>query len=376
MKRLGIYIHIPFCVKKCHYCDFISYTNCQKHISAYVQSIIKEIRQESEKYKEYQIDTIFIGGGTPSFIDAQYIADIMHVLRESFVVMKDCEISIESNPNSLTLEKLQTYFNIGINRLSIGLQAKQDRLLSLIGRSHNLQQYKDAVANAKKVGFRNMNTDIMLGLPTQTLQEVVDTTKLAMQYSSHISAYSLILEEGTVLHHQVQSGAIVLPDEDDVVDMYEKVADILTQNGYTRYEVSNFALQDKECRHNLHCWQYQDYVGFGVASHSKVGDCRFSRTTNLLEYIDKINHNQSTMIDCQMLSQSDQIEEMVMLGLRTNQGVDCDRLSNYFGYDIKSVKQKQIKKLISQGLLSMEGQYLKLTPNGYYLMNTVLVELL
>lgn len=376
MDNFGIYIHIPFCVKKCNYCDFISYVNCQNNICEYVQALCAEIKKEKEYGKDRMVDTIYFGGGTPSYIEANYIAQILQVIRQNFIVDKQAEITIECNPNSVTREKIATYLDAGINRISIGLQAKQESILKSIGRVHTVKEYKKAVALCHELGVTNINTDVMFGLPKQTYFKVKRTLKLAIKYSTHISAYSLILEEGTPLYESVQEGRVKLPMEDKVVRWYKRATKYLKRQRYNRYEVSNFALKGYECRHNLHCWQYQDYLGFGVASSSKIGDNRWTRTKDLKEYCSLVNKGQSTVAEEEKLAKGEQLEEYIMLGLRTKEGVQLDNLFDLFGYDLLKEKGEVIKRLESLHLLDITNGRVRLLDDGYYVMNAIIVELL
>lgn len=377
MNNLGIYIHIPFCVKKCHYCSFISYcVQDEIWIKKYIGSLIKEIQLESNQFADRVVDTIFFGGGTPSYIDAYFIEQVLGTIKESFKLSDAVEISIEGNPNSLTKDKLQRYKEVGINRISIGLQARQNKLLQQIGRSHTLKDYKRAVRDARGVGFTNINTDVMMGLPNQSMRHLMLTIKLATKMSTHISAYSLILEEGTSLCEMVKNQQVKLPDESKTVNMYNRAVKYLGKRGFHRYEVSNFAKTGYECLHNLHCWQYHDYIGFGVASSSKIGELRFARTDTLKEYCELVDKNQSTRVGLEVLAKDDMLEEYIMLNLRTVNGLNLDYVMDKFGYDLITQKQKEIEKYKSLGLVGLDKNILYLTKKGFYVMNTILVDLL
>lgn len=376
MDNLGLYIHIPFCVKKCDYCDFISYTNCQNNICEYVHALCTEIELEKDYGKNRIVDTIYFGGGTPSYIEAKYIAQIMQVIRQNFTVDSHAEITIECNPNSVTREKIATYLKAGINRISVGLQAKQKPILKAIGRVHSLQDYKEAVSIIKEVGVANINTDVMFGLPKQSYRSIASTLKLAIKYSTHISAYSLILEEGTPLYKSVQERRVKLPKEDKVVGWYKRATKYLKRHGYERYEVSNFARSGYECQHNLHCWQYDDYLGVGVASSSKIGDRRWTRTKDLGEYCTLIKEGQSTVAEEEKLSKAEQLEEYIMLGLRTRDGIRLDSLFDLFGYDLLKEKSEAINRLQSHHLIELQENTIRLQDDGYYVMNSIIVELL
>lgn len=376
MVKFGIYVHIPFCVKKCKYCDFISYTNCQNLVDNYINALLMEIKENAKYGQDKAVDTIYIGGGTPSCIDAKWIATILSTIMENYLVLPTCEISIECNPNSLTEEKIQIYKTAGVNRISIGLQAKQNSILKKIGRVHTLQQYIDAVKLCQKYKILSINTDVMFGLPTQKKKHILSTLALATKYSKHISIYSLILEPDTPLYKEVMQGKTSLPKEDQVVEWYEKAVKYLQKKGYIQYEVSNFALKGYECLHNLHCWQYQDYLGFGVSASSKMNGVRFTRTKNLEEYITLVHHQESTIIQKEVLTKVDQLEEKIMLGLRTANGIDLQDIKESFGYDLVKEKNEVIKELVQKNFMILENGFLKISSKGWYVMNTIIVDLL
>jgi len=305
-KEIGIYVHIPFCKKKCSYCDFCSYENKEHLISDYIKALINEIEMvgvnnqidyKNKKDDLFIVKTIYIGGGTPSLIDSSYIKQIMETIFENYEVSKQSEITIEVNPGTVSLDKLETYISSGINRISIGLQSTQNNLLETIGRIHNYYDFLDTYRFAREAGFKNINVDLMIGLPNQTLNDVLLTVnEIVSLEPEHISVYSLILEEGTKLYEEVSKGKLLLPKEDEERQMYWTTKKILENNGYIHYEISNFAKTNYESKHNLDCWKQKEYIGFGAAAHSYTNKIRYSNIEEIEQYIknmqnDKIEEN-------------------------------------------------------------------------------------
>ena len=286
MKKLGIYIHIPFCKKKCHYCDFISFAGKQELIEQYINSLKREIENYKTNKKEYLIETIYFGGGTPSYIASKYIIGILQELKQKFNISKNAEITIEANPGTVDEQKLYDYYNAGINRISFGLQSTKSELLKLVGRIHTYSSFLDAYNLARKVGFKNINVDLMIGLPVQTLEDIEkDIEKVIELKPEHISVYSLIVEEGTIIEQKIKNKEIYLPSENLERKMYWKVKEKLQENGYQHYEISNFAKKGFESKHNMSCWNQEEYIGFGLAAHSYIDNKRYSNTENLEDYI-------------------------------------------------------------------------------------------
>ena len=333
MKDIGIYVHIPFCKHKCYYCDFISYANKESLVERYINVLIREITDvatgnrldyENGIDELFNVNTIYIGGGTPSFIESKYIVNIISTIKEYFKINENAEITLEVNPGTVNENKLKDYFNAGVNRLSIGLQATNDSLLKEIGRIHTYEEFLNTYKLARKIGFKNINADLMIGLPKQTIEDVEkavnDLIKLGLE---HISVYSLILEEGTVLEEQIRSGKLKLPEDEEEREMYWKVKSILEANGYIHYEISNFAKKGYESQHNLDCWRQKEYVGFGVAAHSYTNDVRYSNIENLEEYIENYENDklEETFIFNEKLTHNMKVKEYMMLGLRKVNGV-------------------------------------------------------
>lgn len=382
MKNIGIYLHIPFCKQKCFYCDFVSYCNEESNISTYIECIKKEIEfkaLELNKFSEnnneqFEINTIYIGGGTPSFIDSKYISKILKKIKEYFTVKKDCEITIEVNPDSVSLEKLIEYKNSGINRISIGLQSTKNKLLKEIGRVHNFEQFKQAYNNIKIAGFKNINIDLMIALPNQTLEDVEESlTEIMSLNPSHISVYSLILEDETKLFKEVKKGNLKLPDDELERKMYWNVKKSLEKNGFMQYEISNFSKPEKESKHNLNCWNQDEYLGIGVSAHSFFNNIRFSNTINLNDYIKNIQNDKYTKNQTihEILSLDERKKEFMILGLRKIKGIEIKKFKEKFGENPIYIFRNQINKLVNENLIEIDGDFIRLTNKGLDLANIV-----
>lgn len=375
MKELGIYIHIPFCVKKCKYCNFNSYENMLDYQNEYLVALNNEIEQYSLKADEYTVTTIFIGGGTPSLLQNGAVSTILSSLRKNFHVSKLAEITIEANPNSITLDKAYEWRNAGVNRVSVGLQSCKNNLLRLIGRVHNKTDYIKAMQCLKGAGFDNINTDIMIGLPAQKQSDVRSTLYQVLKLgSSHVSAYSLILEEDTPLYDEVRSGTVKLPKEEKTLAMYDYVHKFLNKNGLYRYEVSNFARPGRECRHNLNCWDMKEYLGFGAGAHSYFEGVRYSNFDHIPEYIKGVSDG-SAVETRERLSRTDMLEETIMLGLRKADGIKLGFIKKHFGIDLLMTKNDVVEKYKNMGLIKVENDYLSVTDDGMKVLNKIILDL-
>ena len=370
MKKIGLYIHIPFCKQKCYYCDFISYENLEKQQEKYINALCMEIHNFFNDKNKYKISTIYIGGGTPSFIDEKYIRKVLNIIPKN----KAKEITIEVNPGTVNLEKLNAYKSIGINRLSIGLQASQDSLLKQIGRIHNYEDFLNTYKIAKNVGFKNINVDLMIGLPNQTIKDIKETLENVINLEpNHISVYSLILEEGTKLDNLIKKGKLQLQDEEIERNMYWYVKDYLELNGYNHYEISNFAKKGYESKHNLDCWNQEEYIGFGLAAHSYLENIRFSNTSDLNKYIENCSNNQfennKTIQEVQ--NGNEKKKEYMLLGLRKIDGVSIQRFKEKFGENPLFIFRNELNKLVEERLIVVEEDNIKLTNKGIDLANIV-----
>ncbi|MBF8982015.1 oxygen-independent coproporphyrinogen III oxidase [Lutibacter sp. B2] len=377
MKKLGVYIHIPFCIKKCHYCDFQSFSNLEHIISEYVDALCMEIKSSKEKFKRYKIKSIFIGGGTPSILTIKDIDKILSVLYSTFEMDSFLEFSIESNPGTLTKEKVKYYTKSGINRLSIGLQAWQDQLLKKLGRIHDKDTFVKNFHLAREYGFNNINIDLMFSLPNQTFSHWEETLSNIVDLNpEHISSYSLKIEENTIFEKEYKSGRLNLPNEEEDRKMYEYTQGFLEKNGYHRYEISNFSKSNYECEHNKIYWKNEEYIGFGLGAHSYINRIRFSNTNDIKEYIYNIKQDKSSNIIEEKNSLKDEIAETMFLGLRMMAGIDLKYFEERYKKSPFEIYEKQILKLQSQGLLKVDDKNIQLTNKGIDLSNQVFVEFL
>ena len=376
MEKLGIYVHIPFCKKKCKYCDFISFSCDEEIYTKYVEALINEIKNTSKNIISsiHEVSTIYIGGGTPSLIDSKYIEEIIETIYQNIRVAGNAEITIEVNPGTVTREKLETYKKLGINRLSIGLQTTDNELLSLIGRIHTYEEFLDTYNMAREIGFTNINVDLMLALPTQTEKMLVDSLlKVINLNPNHISLYSLVLEEGTVLEKEIEEGKYKLVDEELERKMYHKTKNILEKNGYNHYEISNFAKKGFESKHNLDCWDQREYLGFGLAAHSYYRNKRFSNTNDLDEYINNISKfNFTKNVEVHELQDREaKAKEFMLLGLRKINGVSISEFERRFRVHPLFYFRFEISRLDEEGLLEVELDDIRLTKKGLDLANQV-----
>lgn len=384
MKKLSIYIHIPFCVRKCLYCDFLSFSVGETDyaevdiINNYVDLLTREVETEAAKYENFQVVSIFFGGGTPSLLSGELVSKIVSHLKNRFHLAQDVEITIEMNPGTVNFEKLCSYRETGINRISIGLQSTEDTLLKKIGRIHDYNQFLVTYEEARSTGFDNINVDLMAALPGQTMEMYEKSLQQIVQLApEHISAYGLILEEGTPLYEQREKYSF--PCEEEEREMYDRTGVYLAQNGYRRYEISNYAKPGRECRHNVVYWERGNYVGFGLGAASMVENVRWSNTTQMSEYKLLLESGikqragicakQETI---QTLTVKEQMEEYMFLGLRLMRGVHVGQFERLFGQTMDGVYGKVIERFLTDKLLEYNGKYLKLTKKGIDISNYVM----
>lgn len=369
-KKIGVYVHIPFCKQKCYYCDFISYCNKDNLIDDYVKAVKKEIRMQNI---QSQITTVYIGGGTPSYIDSKYIVEIIEEIKKKNI-SKRPEITIEVNPGTITKEKLKNYKKCGINRLSIGLQSAQDEILKEIGRIHNFEQFLETYQMARKVGFKNINVDLILGIPNQRIKDLKNSLEKIIELQpEHISVYSLIVEDGTPIANKIEKGELELPDEDTERNMYWYVKNTLELNGYIHYEISNFAKKGRESKHNKNCWNQNQYFGFGVAAHSYRDITRYSNTEKIEEYIknvmtERLDRNR---IIHEIQKEYDAEKEYMLLGLRKIEGINISEFKLKFGDNPIYLFRNELKKLTDEGLIIVDEDFIRLTNKGIDLANLV-----
>lgn len=377
MKELGLYIHIPFCKQKCYYCDFVSYAKNEKFFERYIEALLEEMNNFFDN-NDVEIKTIYIGGGTPSIIDAKYIEKIMNFFKEKDLLKKTKEITIEVNPGTVDEEKIKCYKKAGINRLSIGLQSTDDNMLKKVGRIHYYKDFLNTYKFAKEAGFDNINVDIMIGLPEQKISNVKNTLEkiinLEPEPPKHISVYSLIVEENTPIEKMINDGTLELPNEENERNMYWYVKNFLELNGYNHYEISNFSKDGYESIHNSDCWKQKEYIGLGVAAHSFIDDVRFGNTSNLDEYLrncenkDFENNRIIDEIEKDLFSKE---QEFMLVGLRMIDGVSIQEFKNKFGENPIFVFKSELSKLVEDGLLMVDFDRIKLTNRGLDLANLV-----
>ena len=361
----GIYIHIPFCKQKCAYCDFVSFPDREQFTDAYLDALENEMAHCTGE----KADTIFIGGGTPSILTPEQIKRLTKAIFDTFDIAKDCEFTTEANPGTLDETKITAMLEGGINRISVGVQSFNDAELKKIGRIHNAETAYNTILSLKKYGFNNINLDLMTALPNQTMSSLKITLKTAVSLPvTHISAYSLIIENGTPLERALDEGKLTLPTEDDDREMYSYVVDFLAQNSFDQYEISNFARKGYECRHNIKYWTFEPYIGLGVAAHSFDGINRSYNTDDLQEYI---SGNKKQIIP---LTQKDKISEFIITGLRMNKGISAEKFKELFNEDIENIYGFELIKFMNLGLIKKDGDRYSLTRKGIDVSNSVLCE--
>lgn len=371
---LGIYVHIPFCKQKCLYCDFNSYPNLLGMSSSYTNAVVHEIGNSYKRCEE--VDTIYIGGGTPTYLDNREIKRILGVIRENFVITKTCEITIECNPGTVDEKKLNELYGCGINRLSIGCQSADDQILKRLGRVHSFSDFLECVKSARRSGFENISVDLMFGLPGQDREIWLDTLeKVTAQNPEHISAYSLKIEEGTPFFDMYNKNKLIVPSDDENREMYDMAVDFLNKSGYSRYEISNFSKKGYESRHNLKYWKRDDYIGFGCGAYSCIGDKRFANIYDIKKYVESLNSSLSavdkeTKISC---TKDDMMSEYVFLGLRLDRGVSKKDFLNRFGCDIHDVFSVPLDKHLKVTKTLIETKtHIKINPDYFYVSNMIM----
>ena len=367
-----IYIHIPFCIRKCDYCDFLSGPSGPEEQADYVQALLREI-QAVEEGEGRSVSSIFIGGGTPSVLDERLLGDILKEIRNRFKVEEDAEITIEVNPGTANIGKLQAYREMGINRLSIGLQSPQDRELKILGRIHNYGQFLETYQEARTVGFDNINIDLMSAIPDQTYEGWVKNLRTVAELEpEHISAYSLIVEEGTPF----AARKLNLPDEDTEYNMYEATAQILKEYGFEQYEISNYARKGRKCRHNVGYWTRQDYLGFGLGASSLYGKERFANTADMKKYLENSKNPEKIREKEPSLTREDEMAEFMFLGLRMTKGISKADFQRCFGCTIESVYGEVLEKYESMELLLEKDGRIFLSREGIHVSNSIMAEFL
>lgn len=376
MDKISLYIHIPFCAQKCLYCDFPSFARKDHLRKAYIEALNKEIISLREKYNNLEINTIFIGGGTPSVLEADELECLLKEVAK-LNMAKDIEYSMECNPGNLTEEKLEVMKKYGVNRISMGLQAKQDNLLKGLGRIHNYKTFKENFLLAKKVGFNNINVDLMFGLPNQRLNEWEETLREIISLEpAHISAYSLIIEEGTAFYNLYENDKLKLPTEEEERKMYHLAKKILEENGFNQYEISNYAKEGKECRHNLAYWNMDNWIGVGSAAASYINGKRIKNISSVEEYINSINEKGEAVEEIINNSKNDNMEEFMFMGLRKINGIDENEFKKRFSMNINDVYGEILNKYIDEGLLIRDSGRIFLSEKGIEISNIIMADFL
>jgi len=378
MEPISIYIHIPLCVKKCAYCDFASFSGRMAQRERYVSAVCREIRAQAAFFGPKRVHTVFIGGGTPTLLTGDQIRALLDCVRACFDLLPDAEITMEGNPGTLTPENLAAYRAAGVNRLSLGVQSMDDGLLAAIGRIHSSQEAVHAVHMARQAGFDNINLDLMFGLPGQTAAQWADTLDRAIALEpQHLSCYSLILEEGTKLYADVQAGrGEALPDEDTLDEMDALTLTKTQQAGYARYEVSNYAKEGCECRHNLVYWECRPYLGVGLNAHSDLGGNRFYNPEGWEDYLSMAEGDDPFRAQEGENDRESRMFERMMMGLRMVRGVDCARFERDFGTSIQRAWPRTLHDMTRGGLMTQYNERIRLTQRGMQVMNGVLVAMM
>ena len=371
-RKIRLYVHMPFCVQKCLYCDFLSWHDSRENQARYVQALCREIRACQGRYPA-RVSSLFFGGGTPSVLEPGHMAEIMEALAEVFSFEPDSEMSIEANPGTVNLEKLRTYEKIGLNRISFGLQSAHNEELKALGRIHTWEEFLESYDLARQAGFDNINVDLMSGIPDQTLASWQKTLSRVLELApEHVSAYSLIVEEGTPFAQR----KLNLPEEEEERRMYEMTAEMLGSQGYRQYEISNYALPKRECAHNMGYWMRDDYLGLGLGAASLFDSQRWNNTDSMEEYLEKSERPEEIQVCREKLSVREQMEETMFLGLRMTEGIERERFQEEFGISVEEVYGEAVRRLEGLGLLQADGGRIYLTRKGISLSNQVFVEFL
>lgn len=372
-KDLGLYIHIPFCVKKCAYCDFLSWKGSDEEREAYVQALEKEISSYSEFAKDYRVSTVFFGGGTPSVLEGEQTERILKKIRDTFRVEKDAEITLEMNPGTAQKEKLLLYRELGINRLSIGLQSVKNENLKLLGRIHTYGDFLDSYRMAREAGFDNISADLISSLPGQTLEEWKEELEILQETPlEHISVYQLIIEKGTEFYEKYGEHEELLPDEETSREIYLWTGKYLKEHGFEQYEISNYARPSRKSRHNLRYWKRKDYLGLGLGAASMVHNIRMSNTRDWEKYIEGSQNPKRLREEVEFLEEPRQMEEFMFLGLRKTEGVSRKEFRRIFGRDLDMVYEKALQKHLENGMLEASKDRIRLSQAGILVSNQVL----
>lgn len=375
--KLGLYIHIPFCDRKCDYCDFVSYSMGVPAQQEFKEALFKEIDMYRTKCEKMVFNSIYIGGGTPSVIYEGFIYELTRKLYSTFHFEGEIEFTVEINPTSITYNKLMEYLRSGVNRISVGVQCIDSKVLANVGRFQSMNNIENTFDMLHKMGFTNVSADVMIGLPHQSLASVKDTVDYLIEKNvKHISVYSLQVEENTQLYKNIKMGKLKPLGDKACIKMYNTANEILKNAGFVRYEVSNFAIPGYESKHNFKYWKDVDYLGLGVSAHSFMDGYRFNNTSYLDEYIQMLNNNQLPIANKEFIRDSDRRTEYIMLSLRLSTGLNLERFRKRFKEDLLQTRSTQIQNMIKGGFLYIEEGFLKIKPEHFYISNRIIVELL
>ena len=368
---LGLYVHIPFCIKKCGYCDFCSFPGSDgTKMIAYVDELCRRLVCRAPDCQGRQVDTLYFGGGTPTLLPLSCLEEILDTVRAQYTLTEDCEVTVECNPATADVAYLSALRRMGVNRLSIGLQSAHEEELRLLGRAHTVSDFEQVFADAREAGFDNVSADLMYGIPEQTVESLRESIEFLCALSpEHISAYGLKIEEGTSFWRH--RDRLSLPDEDTEYEMYLLLIQILKEHGYNQYEISNFARKGRESKHNLRYWQGKEYLGFGVAAHSYFGGERFGNSRDLSAFL----RGENIVSERVAISPEEQDREFLMLRLRLTQGISLSEFAERFGKPLQQV-YPPLADLIRAGYMQEQNGYLSFTPSGFFVSNTILAQLL
>lgn len=374
---LAVYVHIPFCVNKCNYCDFPSYPVAGMDVQEYLEAIGVEMEMYREEVAGREISTLYIGGGTPSILSGAQLQFFFSLIESRFSLETGAEVSFEANPGTVSLEKLELLKALGVNRLSLGVQSLNEGLLRRLGRIHTPEQAVQAYELARRAGFANINLDLMHGLPGQAEETWEDTLRAVVDLKpEHLSAYGLIIEEGTAFGREWLEGSLVIPDEEIRAGMFRRTRESLISHGYNHYEISNYALPGRECRHNKVYWRNEPYLGFGAGAASYWQGMRRTNHADVKRYLDDLKTGRRPEADAEKPDTHQQMAETMFLGLRLLEGVECSRFAERFAQELERVYGSQINSLVSKGLLARDSLAVKLTEDGMLLANEVFCEFL
>lgn len=372
MRPMSLYIHIPFCKQKCLYCDFPSYAGCEQEFKIYVDCLTKELLLKSKILKEYEIKTIFFGGGTPTVLPIKFLNKIIETIFSNYAVVSNAEITIEANPETVYTQKLVDLRKMGFNRISMGVQAWQNRLLKILGRIHTIEKFCEVYEQARKAGFDNINVDLMFSLPSQTILEWEETLKNIIYIEpEHISCYGLIIEPQTPFEIMLQKGKINAIDEITDRNMYELAKELLCKSGYQQYEISNFSQKNKQCLHNIVYWKDEEYIGLGLGAHSYFFQQRFHNTYDKKTYLLLNDDYEFLTEEREKLDLKTQYAEFMFMGLRMTEGIEKKRFFNRFKKNMEDIYENEINRLLKENLIKQDEERIWLTQRGIDISNVV-----